>query len=248
MLKAELDELGVEEKIPVKAANEELDLPPMRPDESSPAADTAKSDDYGVIVNSDTSSQGSGIAESKATYTVPSPASTQKTVEGSRGYTAPPMDVAKNDLSHKALARSIPTVSMSKFLRRIMSAEAKALDLVQEAYNVPIQRDVILKSPGLSVSLDGLIKQPENSTQPDEIFEVVYLYKRNMSRLIETIYKLPSKIVSYTSITKKVATCRLVIIIGNDEGLSRREVDELDHAAKVTGLNSYQVFSEAELG
>ncbi|MGX1184987.1 hypothetical protein AB7M29_002666 [Pseudomonas sp. F-14 TE3623] len=247
LLKAELDQLGGGEKKPEKAANEDINEATL----SSVDVPTKVGGDEGVVEDSSsTRERNDGVAEVRATYESieKNALSHSNAVEEESIKLSPPSPPSKFSnvvINPPGHARS--AMSNSK-LQKILRIEAKALDYVESMYGLPIQRDVVLKSADHKLALDGVMKFPENSRQPDEIFEVKYLPRlTNISRLTDAVYKLPAKLVKYTSITKRVSTCQLVVVLSDDYALDQKQIDELNHAVHVTGISGYHILNESEL-
>ncbi|SED78901.1 hypothetical protein SAMN04490185_4195 [Pseudomonas frederiksbergensis] len=250
LVKAELDELGGGKAS--KAANENLDevveLPIPESANASAAGDEgAKKDiaEINIIENSvDSSTKISIDNQSNVHAQKPSIVSKKRNVSR---YAA----IAEDGRVLGVFQPGVNKRSMftnNKLLERVVRFESLALDYIQELYGYPIQRDVVLKAGDQILAVDGVMKFPEKSKQPDEIFEVKYLSDaKNFHRLLDAMYKLPSKLATYASITKRVPTCQLVIVLDGMQTLTDKQLDQLSHAVHVTGLTGYHVLNNEDL-
>jgi hypothetical protein len=243
LLKAEWNQFGGSEKKPENAANDDVEV--VRPgfvpapDESEVREDNTKKPSGSVEIPN-------VVEEASAPYYATARDSSSSEDVDKVTSTEPIPVPTSNHVSTKGRATGIMVTN--RILKKILMVESMALDYVESMYGLPIQRDVLLKSAEHELALDGLMRFPESTRQPEEIFEVVYLPKLGSTgRLHDAVYKLSAKAARFASITKRVPNSQLIIVLSEGATLSQKQIDRLNHAIQVTGVNGYHVLNEEEL-
>ena len=241
LLKAEWEQFGGEKKAE-NAANDDVEV--LSP-EAAEAPDKSSSSDAIAEKSSGRGEISNVVEEAIAPY-VAEVRESSSNANLDKAISAPVAPASTNN--HGRPRERAKGVMTNSLLKKILIIESKALDYVESMYGLPIQRDVVIRSAEYELALDGVMKFPESTKQPEEIFEVVYLPQlASTGRLNDAVYKLSAKAARFASITKRVPSSQLIIVLSDDATLSQAQIDRLNHAIQVTGVNGYHVLNEDEL-